>query len=183
VVYNTRQFWDGRVTYLEEVVQAHLEDERAADDPDSFRHAWSGVVGRLRKSPSYSKQFQQVFGTAPTQDAVGQAIATYLRTILAGNSIHDRALRAQAKAGTRALSNIHYAAVLDDAALKELGRAADARAVVAADLLRGYTLFRGKASCAACHTTSNGHYSDNAFHNVGAGVEELTREPSRLGRF
>src|SRR5262249_38048424 len=27
------------------------------------------------------------------------------------------------------------------------------------------------------------HYSDNAFHNVGAGVEELTREPSRLGRF
>jgi cytochrome c peroxidase len=183
VVYNTRQFWDGRVTYLEEVVQANLEDERAADDLSPFRHAWSGVVGRLRKSASYRKQFDEVFGTAPTQDTVGQAIATYLRTILAGNSIHDRALRAQAKAGTRALGNIHYASVLDDDALKELGRAGDAKAAVAADLLRGYTLFRGKASCAACHPTSNGHYSDNGFHNIGAGVEELNRESSRLGRF
>src|SRR5206468_4222778 len=27
VVYNSYQFWDGRVTYLEEVVQARLEDE------------------------------------------------------------------------------------------------------------------------------------------------------------
>ena len=34
-VYNKHQFWDGRATYLEEVVQQTLEDERAAGNADA----------------------------------------------------------------------------------------------------------------------------------------------------
>jgi cytochrome c peroxidase len=190
VVYSTHLFWDGRASHLEEVVQAALADEREPDRVVPFRHAWSGVVGRLRKNLSYNQQFESVFGTLPTQDTVGLAMATFLRTILAGDSIHDRARHAQAKAGARALANIHYAGVLDESALKDLGRSGQAKAVVAAELLEGYTLFRGKAGCAGCHTPSNGTYSDNGFHNVGAGAGELDRDvarregrPFRRGRF
>src|SRR5262249_19885179 len=91
VVFNRHQFWDGRATHLEQVVALSLEDELETDSK-GFRHTWGGAVRRLRESPKFNKQFDHVFGTNPTQDAVGKALATYLRTLLAGDSLHDRAL-------------------------------------------------------------------------------------------
>jgi cytochrome c peroxidase len=181
-VYNSHQFWDGRVPYLEGVVQAHLEDERETESRQ-FRHAWGGVIERLRDDKSSSDQFEAVFGTQPTQVAVGRALATYLRTVLAGNSLHDRAVAA---AKGRPLEEGLYAAALDEAALEELGRAGGVKAVVASELFRGYSLFRGKAACAGCHTPSNGFFADNGFHNIGVGLEDYTwdnakRRPGRFG--
>jgi cytochrome c peroxidase len=182
-VYNVHQFWDGRATYLEEVVQRSLEDEREPKERGPFRHVWHGVIGRLRQSKSCSEQFERVFTNPPTQDGVGQALATYLRTLLAGDSLHDRAVQEQKRKGDRQLAAGHYEAVLDDAALKDLGREKGVKAVVAGDLLRGYTLFTGKAGCAVCHPPGNGHFSDGGFHNIGVGAEDVDRPGGQVGRF
>jgi cytochrome c peroxidase len=190
-VFNRWQFWDGRAGRLEEVVQRTLEDERESDTPKPFRHTWSGVIHRLRDKPAYHEPFNAVFGkpiaekenkeqTNITQDTVGRALACYLRTILAGDSIHDRALREQTRKHDSVLKAEHYEAVLDDAALVELGRAEAKKADVAAELMRGYLLFhvrddnRPLMNCYRCHSGQTFH--DNKFHNLGVG------SPSRPGQ-
>jgi cytochrome c peroxidase len=115
----------------------------------------------------------------PTQDGVGKALATYLRTLLSGNSLHDRVMHG--KKGALAVSD--YEALLDDRALKALGRPTAVKAVVASDLLRGWTLFTGKAGCTGCHPANNGHFSDNQFHNIGAADMDLDEPGAQLGRF
>ncbi len=194
-VFNSSQFWDGRAGRLEEVVQRTLEDERASDPPKPFRHTWSGVIRRLRDKPTYYQPFNEVFGQPPsdnegreqaniTQDTVGRALAAYLRTILAGDSIHDRALRVQTQKHSPTLKAEHYEAVLDDAGLKELGRGTAKKADVAADLMRGYLLFynrdetRPLMNCHHCH--SGPTFTDNEFHNLGVGSP---RPGERGGRF
>jgi cytochrome c peroxidase len=139
-------------------------------------------VGRLRADASYAEAFDGAFGTPPTQDAVGKALASYLRTLLAGNSVHDRAL---AKAGGARLTEEHYADVLGERDLKLLGRS---RAEAAAVLVKGQALFRGKggkgeknAGCSSCHTPGEGHYSDGEFHNIGVGAPFVKGEAT--GRF
>jgi hypothetical protein len=73
-VYGTAFFWDGRAGALEEVVQRSLEDERETPGATPLqRHNWSGVVQRLRDRPEYVARFKKVFGTPPTQDAVGKS--------------------------------------------------------------------------------------------------------------
>jgi cytochrome c peroxidase len=182
-VYNTHQFWDGRARYLEEVVQRALEDEREPGEPGPFRHVWHGVIGRLRKNKTYTEQFYRVFDVPPTQDAVGKALATYMRTLLAGDSLHDRAVQVQKQKGARALDASHYESLLDAATMKALDRPTAVKPVLAGDLLRGYTLFTGRAGCSSCHPPGNGHYSDSQFHNIGVGAEELERPGGQQGRF
>jgi cytochrome c peroxidase len=183
-VYNARQFWDGRVASLEDVVQQTLEDERQPAPPGPFRHIWHGAVGRLRDNSSYVYQFEQVFGTRPTQDAVGRALATYLRTILAGTSVHDRA-EDRARLGGQELGEGHYAAVLaEPGVLEDLGRPKEKAAEVARELHRGYRLFfdygsTGRANCAACH--SGRQFTDGGFHNLG--LDEPAGPGQERGRF
>src|SRR5262249_40467220 len=100
-VYNKQQFWDGRADALEQVLQRDLQDEQlpqgrltGAQSPQ-VRHVWGGVVQRLVGDPDYVERFRDAFGIEkPTQDAVAKALATYLRTILSGNSLYDRAVAA-----------------------------------------------------------------------------------------
>jgi cytochrome c peroxidase len=163
VVYNTHQFWDGRATALEQVVQLDRMDE-AVGDP--ARHSWPGVIHRLRTGDefqSYRVRFRKVFGTDVTQDALGKAVATYLRTILLGDSVHDLAVQSQKKR-KQPFDFTDYRNAL--AELKE--DKAEDRAKV---LFRGYQLFFNKgdrkAGCVNCHTNFN--FTDNGFHNVGIG--------------
>jgi cytochrome c peroxidase len=182
-VYNRYQFWDGRATLLEEVVQRTLEDESVSDKPGPFRHVWGGVIGRLRADSSYRDQFESTLGCPPTQDAVGRALATYLRTLLAGDSVHDRALQARGLRRGARLEAADYLKVLDAKALKGLGRAKDKPEDVAAELVRGHELFQGKAGCARCHSGSQ--FTDQRFHNLGVGwtSDYQSGEGKETGRF
>jgi cytochrome c peroxidase len=183
-VFNERQFWDGRVAALEEVVQSAREDEREPSGAGPFHHAWHGAVGRLREQDSYLYQFEQVFGTRPTQDAVGRALATYMRTLLAGNSLHDRA-QERARRANRELAEADYADVLAEAgATQELGRPGAKPAETAAQLYRGYRLFfdrdsTDRVNCSACH--GGGQFTDEGFHNLG--WEEASPPGRERGRF
>jgi cytochrome c peroxidase len=180
-VYNSSYFWDGRASALEEVVQQRLEDER---ESAGRYHVWSGVIERLRKSGKYKSQFEKVFGTRATQDAVGKALATYMRTILSADSIHDRAEQNMRTRKASALEAGDYEKVLDKDAIKALARdpEKDKPADVAKDLLTGWTVFRKQAQCIQCH--SGFIFTDNSFHNLGVGMDD--REPfpgQETGRF
>jgi cytochrome c peroxidase len=185
-VYAKHQFWDGRVGSLEEVVQRSLEDNRDPPVAPRDRHVWTGVVSRLQRHPSLGRDFKTVFGTDPTQDAVGKALATYLRTLFGGDSLHDRAVReAKAARGDTHPTKADYLKALgplDEAALKELAGDKVSKEQASADLEAGERLFFGKAGCARCHGGSN--FTDDDFHNVGVGVPSERPEPGReTGRF
>lgn len=165
-VYHKYQFWDGRANALEEVVQRTLDDERAGPSP-AFRHVWGGVVGRLRAHPTYRQRFLEVFGTPPTQDAVGKALAIYLRTLLSGDAVHDRADRTRRQRKGQTLEAKDYEPLLDEATLKRWEREPGQQADTARVVLEGHRLFHGQARCSKCH--SGGNYSDGSFHNIGIG--------------
>jgi cytochrome c peroxidase len=194
-VFNRFQFADGRAVLLEEVVQRTLEDEKS-DPSKPFRHTWSGVIARLRNKADYHEEFNRVFGkpageadgaekTNITQDTVGRALACYLRTLLAGDSIHDRAVEHARKQGPTPKVE-DYEAVLDDAALTELGRDKVKKSTVAAELMRGYMLFHGLdksrplVNCYQCH--SGRTFSDNEFHNLGIAASRPGKEGGRFAQ-
>jgi cytochrome c peroxidase len=172
-VYNQHQFWDGRVRTLEEVIEGDLEE---SDTAKTGKHAWPGLVKRLRASKSYQEEFQKVFGISePTLDAAAKALATYLRTLLVGNSLFDRAVHKAGKRGPEGLLADDFKGVLDEdpQALGRLGMKEEARpelndklkAKVARKLLSGHRLFVGEALCFRCHNGWN--FKDNSFHNIG----------------
>jgi cytochrome c peroxidase len=180
-LYNRYQFWDGRACCLEEVVQRTLEDERADASVQPFRHVWGGVIGRLQNG-RYRYQFIDVFGTPPTADAVGKALATYLRTLLAGNSLYDRATWSQTRAGVE--RTVLLEGLLNDTVLAELGRSGAKKADVARELDQGHRLFFNigdtrRANCVACHSGSQ--FTDGGFHNLGIDPEPAPGKET--GRF
>jgi cytochrome c peroxidase len=176
IVYARSLFHDGRATHLEEVVQQRPEDEQVGRP-----HAWPGVLQRLRASSQWNKRFLEVFEFEPTQDAVGQALATYQRTLLSGDSLVDRA---RGLAGGVAPEARHFEPLLDRVALVRLDRADASKAVVAADLAQAWKLFHGPAGCVACHPSGNTPWSDGRYHNIGIdGTGEVLSDPPRQGRF
>jgi cytochrome c peroxidase len=184
VVFNTYQFWDGRANALEEVVSRTPDDDRAVSPPDmtGSRHDWTGVVKRLRENKAYQEHFQKVFGTDPTQDAVGKALATYQRTILSGNAVQDQAQQACKARGGKVIEAKDYEKVLDDANVKFFEYEPAQKGELAKNLEAGYSFFWGQARCIACHGGAN--FTDNGFHNIGIG--DSGREPvpgKETGRF
>jgi len=193
--YNRLQFWDGRGTSLEDQAQGPVGNNKemfgGKADP------WEEAVARLRASPEFVKAFNAVFGHAPTRDAAAKAVATYERTVLLGNSLHDRAeaaMRARVteeETGKFVLTAADYAAVLKaefaakGPALKDLGLDADrdaARAdAVGKRLLAGRDLFFNKARCTNCHTGDT--YTDHTFHNLGVGAKGGELPLDDFGRF
>lgn len=79
-------FWDGRTSTLEEQVvlpiQAEAEMDLTLDE----------AVARLRQNRRYRSAFRKVFDREPNSDDLARALATYVRTILAGDSPYDRYL-------------------------------------------------------------------------------------------
>jgi cytochrome c peroxidase len=186
-VYKKYLFWDGRARALEEVIQRTLEDEREPVSGDvrqqkaeaERRHVWGGVVQRLRRNKEYSSRFLKVFGTPPTQDAVGKALATYMRTILAGDSLYDRAAR---DTGGERPQEKHYLKLLDGDMLRDLERESSKKTEVAKELLLGQRTFYGQGRCARCHSGAN--FTDGGFHNIGVGDSSDEPRPGKeTGRF
>ncbi len=194
--YNKLQFWDGRAISLEDQAQGPvgnpLEMFAGKGDP------WHEAVARLRAHPEYVRMFQAVFGHLPTRDAAAKAIATYERTVLLGDSLHDRAEAAMRErviaeeTGKFELTAADYAKALRDEfarkgpALKDLGldpeRDAGRIDQIAQRLLNGRNLFFNKARCANCHSGET--FSDGEFHNLGVGAApDGTLPDSELGRF
>lgn len=194
--YNLFQFWDGRASSLEDQSQGPVQNALEMFDGDG--HAWRRAVKRLREDVDYVAEFKRVFGTPPTRDAVAKAIASYERTVLSGNSIHDRAEAAMRQRisekgiGDTTVRATDFTKVLKEAfatkdanALKALrldpDKDADKAGEVAKRLAAGRALFLGKARCNACHVGDN--LTDNTFHNLGVGAKGGKLPASAPGRF
>jgi len=114
--YGRTQFLDGRAATLEQQALLPLTNPvELANSPDE-------IVARLSAEQSYRRAFARVFGSEGVSLArLASAIASFERTLVAGDSPVDRAL-VQGDSGA-----------LPEAAL------------------RGLRLFLGKANCVVCH--------------------------------
>jgi cytochrome c peroxidase len=51
------------------------------------------LIEKLAAIPDYAERFQKVFGTAPTPEALGKALAAFERTLITRNAPFDRYMR------------------------------------------------------------------------------------------
>jgi len=92
-LYNKHQFWDGRVTTLEQ--QAALP----ITNPFEMGSASIGdAVSRIRRDKDYQTQFMQVFGRAVNEQDILSAIAAYERTLASFDSPFDHFIAGNANA-------------------------------------------------------------------------------------
>ena len=141
--FYTTMFWDGRAPTLEEQAKGPLTNpiEHGLKNHDQ-------LLAVVRRDETYVEQFRRVFNVSAktiTIDHVTKAIASFERTIVAGDSPVDRYLY---KGDKSALSP---AAV------------------------RGFEVFRTRGRCASCHLIGpkDALFTDNKFHNIGVGLDDI----------
>jgi cytochrome c peroxidase len=85
-LFSKEQFWDGRAVDLEDQAHGPLINQVEMAMP---RH--DEVVARCRGVAGYGPLFEKAFGSPEiTMPRIAQAIASYERTVVAGNSPFDR---------------------------------------------------------------------------------------------
>jgi len=95
--YSLAQFWDGRASTLEEQAKGAIQN------PIEMGTTHSDVVAKISAIAGYRPLFQKAFGSPEiTIDKMAQAIATFERTLLSGNSPYDRYKAGDKKALTPA---------------------------------------------------------------------------------
>jgi cytochrome c peroxidase len=92
-MFNPGQFWDGRTNTLEEQAIQPL-----VNPLEMGEQTHEQIVKRLRDLPDYVAEFQRVFNAPLTIERVGQAIAAYERTLVAGEAPLDRYLAGDQRA-------------------------------------------------------------------------------------
>jgi cytochrome c peroxidase len=82
--YGAVFFWDGRAASLEDQVLGPIEQVAELGSTIEI------VVERLRRDPAYVASFRSVFRREINRDDLARALATYVRSLLAGDSPVDR---------------------------------------------------------------------------------------------
>jgi cytochrome c peroxidase len=84
-LFSKEQFWDGRAADLEAQALGPVQN------PIEMGHTLEGMIANLQAVQMYAGEFATAFGSPGINaDRVGQAIASYERTVLAGNAPFDR---------------------------------------------------------------------------------------------
>ncbi len=84
-LFSSAQFWDGRAVTL--------EDQSTGPFVSPVEHGFANhdeLVEKLKGIKGYEPLFQKVFQGPITKDRIGQAIASFQRTLISGNSPYDR---------------------------------------------------------------------------------------------
>ena len=138
--YSTLQFWDGRAGSQEEQAVGPMAN------PVEMAHTLDGVVKRLQADANYPGMFKQAWGTDQiTIEMVAKSIASFERTVIAGDSDFDRFMYG------------HEPGAMSPEAQRGLKIFIDAK----------------KGNCAACHSLAKGYalFTDYKFHNLGVGAD------------
>jgi cytochrome c peroxidase len=148
--YRPLQFWDGRAVSLEEQAAGPISNTIEMDQPHD------ASVDKLKTDHRYNVLFNQAFGPGGiTLERVENALASFERTALSGNSPFDR-----------------YQFGGDKTALTP-------------SQIRGLAIFTDpkRGNCSACHTVNKTYafFTDGKAHNIGVGVGDNTF--SDMGRF
>src|ERR687891_976827 len=84
VAYNKTLLWDGRAGALEKQALGPIQN------PLHMNQNLELLIEKLKAIPTYEEQFQQVFGTSVTPEALGKALAAFERTLVTRNAPFDR---------------------------------------------------------------------------------------------
>lgn len=149
--YMGSMFWDGR--------EPDLEGQSAGPFINPVEMALPNhepILKIVHSDPEYNKLFKQAFnktGKQISMKQVKQAIASFERTIISGNSPFDRFQYGGDK--------------------KAMSKAA----------VRGLEVFLKQGRCVSCHTISQTHalFTDSRFHNLGVGFERINKDARELG--
>ena len=144
VAFNQSQFWDGRRPDLESQALDPFVNRREHGLRDETE-----LIEILRGDGEYLVDFHAAFPNSPNAINVinvARALASFERTLLAGNSAFDR-----------------YSFKGDKAALSPAA-------------VRGLALFQEGARCSTCHTIERTHalFSDGQFHSLSIGLHRLS---------
>lgn len=148
--YLKSQFWDGRSPSLEDQALHPFLNPVEMGLPSH-----EPILKIVRSDPEYVAAFQSVFGKGGdqvTMKEVTQAIASFERTVVAGNSPFDR---------------WYYGG--------------DSKALTPAQV-RGFQVFVGQGRCVSCHVVEQTQalFTDSRFHNIGIGVTAIQSDVPRL---
>ena len=147
VAWQQRLFHDGREVSLEDQVWGPLLAANEMGNPSI-----GYVIERIGTLEDYRGLFEAAFdGRGPSAARLGAALASYQRTLVAGDSRFDR-WRFGGEAS--ALSAVEQA---------------------------GFELFAGKGRCATCHRVGDREalFTDHGFHNTGIGWHRSLGTPER----
>jgi cytochrome c peroxidase len=87
LAWNESFFWDGRTPTLEEQAGKPLEN------PDEMDLPIADAVARVAEDPSYVSAFLAAYQEPPTEVALRNALASFVRTLVSASSPYDRHLR------------------------------------------------------------------------------------------
>jgi cytochrome c peroxidase len=137
--------WDGRFKTLEDQIMQPFSKK------GDLRIEIEEALQIIESSNDYKGLFENAFGRPVDKNSVGDALASFQRSLISANSRFD-----------------DYLFKNDSCALSDNEK-------------KGYELFIGKASCIACHdifhptVNSLGGavalFSDHRFHNIGVGYK------------
>jgi cytochrome c peroxidase len=89
--YGLLQFWDGRASSLEDQAKGPIANPIEMTAEKDAAKAHTACVDCLRSIKEYRQRFKKVFGTEDfTIEHIAQAIATFERSVLSGNSAFDK---------------------------------------------------------------------------------------------
>lgn len=151
VAYTPDLFWDGRAPSLETQVGVPMANAL------EMNQTHEASIAKLKSNPAYGPLFRDAFGTNDiTMQRVENAMASFERTILSGNSAFDQ--------------------------YEYQGR----KDALSSAQVRGLAVFTDplKGNCSACHTIGPKYalFTDNQFHNTGEGIGD-NEEFTDVGRF
>jgi cytochrome c peroxidase len=145
-------FWDGRAPSLEEQAGKPIENPLEMDSP------LADAVARVAADPAYVRAFTSAYGAGPDEQTVRFALASFVRTLVSGDSAYDRHL------------------------------AGDDWTFGAAEVRGEQLFFSERAACFHCHppgSLTNGGYFNNGSFVAGGdtGRQALTGRAGDLGKF
>ncbi|HLA57471.1 MAG TPA: cytochrome c peroxidase [Puia sp.] len=147
-------FWDGRAGSLEEQVLGPIANPKEMNLPVNQ------AVARLKSNKKYRKLFQTVFHEDPTKQNLGQAIASFERTLETSDSPFD-----------------DWKVMENEQAVSE-------------EVKKGYEIFNSKGKCSQCHFGGDFTNSDfrnvglfNGRNLNDSGRMVITGEAETLGKF
>ena len=152
LAWGQKFFWDGRASSLEEQAGKPIENPVEMDLP------LAEAVARVGADPRYAQAFIDSYGAPVTEEILRKAIASFVRTLVSGNSGFDRHLRG------------------DDAAFSEAARRGEA------------IFTSNTGGCFHCHSggplTNDGFFNNGLYHEGGdVGRQAVTMRAGDLGKF
>ena len=150
VGYLNQFFYDIRENSLEQQVWSPLLAKNEMANPSI-----GFVIDKIKRNDEYNSQFNQIFKQGVSMSTIGEALASYQRSLIAGDSPFDRYWFS------------------------------GERKALTSSQIKGLSVFTGKGNCSSCHRINKEYalFTDEKVHNTGIGfVEDVPTNKKKFFR-